>query len=170
VLSCEQDTIRVYKIPKPKPTLVNTELEPEKSSFNLIWNKPESWQEVQGHSMRLASFKIPHEGGYADLSITSFPGKSGGIAANVNRWLGQIGLEPMDSLGINKIQKNRIGKLGNYKYFKLINNDKERSAILASIFELQGHTLFIKCSLPFNSLEQIESDFIPFCGTLFFKN
>ena len=170
MLSCEQDTIRVYKIPKPKPTLVNTELDPEKSSFNLIWNKPESWQEVQGHSMRLASFKIPHEGGYADLSITSFPGKSGGIAANVNRWLGQIGLEPMDSLGINKIQKNRIGKLGNYKYFKLINNDKERSAILASIFELQDHTLFIKCSLPFNSLEKIESDFIPFCGTLFFKN
>ena len=170
MLSCEQDTIRVYKIPKPKPTLVNTELDPEKSSFNLIWNKPESWQEVQGHSMRLASFKIPHEGGYADLSITSFPGMSGGIAANVNRWLGQIGLEPMDSLGINKIQKNRIGKLGNYKYFKLINNDNERSAILASIFELQDHTLFIKCSLPFNSLEQIESDFIPFCGTLFFKN
>ncbi len=170
MLSCEQDSIRVYRIPKPKPTFGNTGIEPEKISFNLIWNKPESWQEVKGHSMRLASFKIPHERGYADLSITSFPGKSGGVAANVNRWLGQIGLEPMDSLGINKIQKNRIGKLGNYKYFKLINNDIEPSLILASIFELQGHTLFIKCSLPFHSLEKIESDFIQFCGTLFVKN
>ena len=47
--------------------------------------------------MRLASHKVSDEdGNEIDFSITSFPGDVGGLLANVNRWLGQIGLPPTD--------------------------------------------------------------------------
>ena len=169
--SCDREYIRVYKIPKP------TEMIEEKmpktvqvsNQINLTWNKPFGWEEVAGHSMRLASFNVPYTEGYADLSITSFPGKSGGVAANVNRWLGQIGMEPLDSKSINKIQNLKFGRLGSYKYFKLMGNIDTESAILASIFEIQDNTLFVKCLIPVRFADEIESDFIKFCGTLFVK-
>ena len=169
--SCEREYIRVYKIPKPAEMIERKMPKTVQGSnqINLTWNKPVGWEEVVGHSMRLASFNVPYAEGYADLSITSFPGKSGGVAANVNRWLGQIGMEPLDSKGIDKIQNLKVGRLGRYKYFKLMSNIDDKSAILASIFEIQDNTLFVKCLIPVRFADEIESDFIKFCGTLFVK-
>jgi len=38
----------------------------------------------------------------ADLGITSFPGGVGGEIANVNRWRGQLGLEPLSEENANR--------------------------------------------------------------------
>ena len=44
--------------------------------------------------MRLASYEVADKNGSRlDFSVTSFPGDVGGLLANVNRWLGQIGME-----------------------------------------------------------------------------
>jgi hypothetical protein len=53
--------------------------------------------------MRLASYKVSdEEGNKLDFSVTTFPGDVGGLLANVNRWLGQIGLEPTDEEGLKQ--------------------------------------------------------------------
>lgn len=53
--------------------------------------------------MRLASYKVNDaEGNELDFSVTSFPGDVGGLLANVNRWLGQIGVQPTDVEGLKE--------------------------------------------------------------------
>ncbi|WP_437205423.1 hypothetical protein [Planctomicrobium sp. SH664] len=72
---------------------------PEKSTPQFdepfTYTLPEGWSKSTGSSMRLASFAARHESGTADVSITKFPG-GGDDLANVNRWRGQVSLEPID--------------------------------------------------------------------------
>jgi len=65
------------------------------------WSIPTHWAPGQSSSMRLASYKVSdEEGNELDFSVTTFPGDVGGLLANVNRWLGQIGLESTDEVGL----------------------------------------------------------------------
>ena len=67
------------------------------------WTIPSNWTPGQASSMRLASYKVnDEEGNELDFSVTSFPGDVGGLLANVNRWLGQIGVEPTDEKGLKE--------------------------------------------------------------------
>ena len=169
MISCDSgDHIRTYRLPKPDKVSNNNIIdEKNKNDFSLKWKTPDTWIEVQGHSMRLASFNIPLSDGNGDVSITTFSGISGGIEANVNRWLGQIGLEPLSLVNIQKISLAGTGKLGDYKYFKLINDDKKETAILASIFQLEARTVFVKLSINAGEIIKVESDFRSFCESIF---
>ena len=56
---------------------------------------PTGWKPGKVSSMRLGSYSVEEEDGCSlDISITSFPGDLGGLMPNVERWLGQIGLQP----------------------------------------------------------------------------
>ncbi len=60
------------------------------------WVVPAGWRAVPGERpMRLATYEIPVDGGAVEVAVTRFPGDVGGMLANVNRWLGQIGLPPV---------------------------------------------------------------------------
>ena len=61
----------------------------------LTWSAPASWQAKAPGSVRKGSYAIVGNGGATgDLGITAFPGDTGGLHANINRWRGQIGLQP----------------------------------------------------------------------------
>ncbi|WP_415908074.1 hypothetical protein [Oleiharenicola sp. Vm1] len=69
----------------------------------LAWTAPASWQERAPGSIRKGSYTVPGEGGaVGDLSITAFPGDTGGLHANVNRWRGQVGLAPISDAEVEK--------------------------------------------------------------------
>jgi hypothetical protein len=54
---------------------------------------PEHWERKPATQMRVGNYAVSNDAGEAlDFSITSFPGEVGGILANVNRWLGQVGI------------------------------------------------------------------------------
>jgi len=55
---------------------------------------PAGWTEQDPGVMRKGSWKISAAGGSAELAVTAFPGDVGGRMANINRWRGQLGLEP----------------------------------------------------------------------------
>jgi hypothetical protein len=45
--------------------------------------------------MRIGSFAVKEGNDSSlDISVTAFPGDLGGLLPNVERWLGQIGLDP----------------------------------------------------------------------------
>lgn len=59
----------------------------------LKWSAPAHWQERAPGSVRKGSYTIVGDhGASGDLGITAFPGDTGGLHANINRWRGQIGL------------------------------------------------------------------------------
>lgn len=69
----------------------------------LVWTAPAQWQERAPGSIRKGSYTVPGEAGaVGDLSITAFPGDTGGLHANVNRWRGQIGLSPISDTEVEK--------------------------------------------------------------------
>ena len=166
LISCEKNKhVRTYRLPKidSKPTL--EEVQPS-VEFSVAWVKPESWIQGEGHSMRLASFNTPFSDGSGDVSVTTFGGSSGGIKLNVNRWLGQIGLESMSDSGIDAISVKKSGSLGEFSYFKLLNDKDQTTAILASIFQLKDRTVFVKLSSSATGVNEIENDFLKFCYSL----
>ena len=166
LISCEKDKhIRTYILPKIEAKPIAAEVQPN-VEFSVTWEKPESWIQVDGHSMRLASFNTPFSEGSGDVSVTTFGGSSGGITLNVNRWLGQIGLESMSDSGIDAISAKKTGFLGEFSYFKLLNDKDQTTAILASIFQLKDRTVFVKLSSSAIGVNEIENDFLKFCNSL----
>ncbi len=163
----KKDHIRTFRLPKTQDSkqMVNVKKE-KQSNSKLIWTTPSLWKEVPGHSMRLASFHVPCRKESGDLSITTLEGESGGIDANVNRWLGQIGLTPSSGVEINSLKKIKNGKLGQFSYFKLINYENEDQAILASIYNIRDTSVFVKLMSNLSCLMESENEFIKFCESL----
>jgi hypothetical protein len=65
-------------------------------SGSLAWAAPADWVAKPVGPMRKGSFAVKGtNGAEADLSITAFPGNTGGLLANLNRWRGQVGLPPL---------------------------------------------------------------------------
>ena len=63
---------------------------------NLTWTAPATWTAMPDRPMRKATFSVKGaDGTTADLSITAFPGDTGGLLANLNRWRGQVSLPPL---------------------------------------------------------------------------
>ena len=59
------------------------------------WFIPEGWEPGKKSSMRIGSFSVQDGNDSSlDISVTAFPGDLGGLLPNVERWLGQIGLNP----------------------------------------------------------------------------
>ena len=68
---------------------------PTASGESLTWTAPANWIAKPTGPMRKGSFSVKGDGIEADLSITAFPGSTGGLLANLNRWRGQLGIAPI---------------------------------------------------------------------------
>ncbi|HEU6446877.1 MAG TPA: hypothetical protein VFV23_00380 [Verrucomicrobiae bacterium] len=56
------------------------------------WNVPSDWKEVSGGQFLVAKFLINNDAAAVNVSMSA--GDGGGLDANVNRWRGQLGLQP----------------------------------------------------------------------------
>ncbi len=60
----------------------------------LAWDLPSGWKEAAAKPPVTAAFAVAgHD--RIDASITVLPGSAGGMLPNLNRWRGQMGLQPM---------------------------------------------------------------------------
>ncbi|HTV43156.1 MAG TPA: hypothetical protein VMF08_21505 [Candidatus Sulfotelmatobacter sp.] len=72
---------------------------PQASSGQPNWTIPAGWQPVSAGQFLVAKFKINGDNSTtANVNVSSSTGDGGGLAANVNRWRGQIGLPPVDEI------------------------------------------------------------------------
>ena len=134
----------------------------------LTWTAPAHWQAKQLSSFRRGSYSVPGEGGAsADLAITAFPGDTGGLFANVNRWRGQIGLPPVAEAGLEAaIQRLDVNG------FKIILVDATGTAngqpvrLLGAMVPHEGQTWFFKLSGPEAVVAQEQASFREFLSTI----
>ncbi|MFP6902418.1 MAG: hypothetical protein VCB81_02045 [Verrucomicrobiia bacterium] len=87
---------------------------PEKIEVHTIPaepSPPESWGLDSPFGPEKARFSISATNGMATVSLTVLQGDGGGLLGNVNRWRGQLGLEPLDeaSLGSGVQSVNSLG-------------------------------------------------------------
>jgi hypothetical protein len=116
---CGRDDVKVYKVdstdtvatpPPPAPaaspsgmpaTMPNGLPAPDNSGLpKLKYTLPDGWKEKPPTQLRVASFDIAEGGKTADVSVIPLGPMSGGDAANVNRWRGQVGQSPLDDAGL----------------------------------------------------------------------
>lgn len=87
--ACDDNGVHAYRAPKQH---VHTHADEAPS---VTWIAPQGWESVASdQQMRLATFRPGP--GLPEVSLTAFPGDTGGLLANINRWRGQIGLGPID--------------------------------------------------------------------------
>ncbi len=178
----EDESVRKYQLPKSPPEQAETppapaiqssttmpqtpEIAKHESKSGWTWKKPDSWQDSQGSSMRMASFSVPAGDETGDCSVMTLGGMAGGIDANINRWRGQIGLPEQSSEEIAAAYQKIPTLAGKCIYVKLINEAKPESAILAAMIPQTAETLFVKCTASKAAVEKIEPEFIEFCKSL----
>ena len=107
---CGNDDVKVYKVAKaddstPAPNAAPAAAPGEMGvppaaaqpgGPQLKWTLPDGWTSKPAGEMRLASFSAPGKNGNTvDISIVPLPGMAGGDLNNVNRWRGQVGLDPI---------------------------------------------------------------------------
>ena len=110
LLGCaEQKGIQVYTIPaEPTP--------------------PESWSLATPSSFEKARFTVSEFGGSANVSMTVMQGDGGGLLENVNRWRGQLGLDPIEEKDLKDVLKPVKG-LGKDAHLVDINGTSRRSQL-----------------------------------------
>jgi hypothetical protein len=100
---CENRETRVYRVPKP---LAASHVAPPAAHAahqsaahprraHVHWQLPKGWEELPPSEMRMGDFRVHGADGRAEVTIIPLAGLAGSDVDNVNRWRGQVGLEPI---------------------------------------------------------------------------
>lgn len=134
----------------------------------LTWTAPSNWTAKPLGQMRKGSFSLPGaSGGEADLSIISFPGEAGGIAENLNRWRGQIHLDPLsptDLAGSAHTIANAGLRFTVVDYTGTTGTGPTR--LLGAVLPLEKETYFFKLMGPEAVVAQHKDAFMDFLKTV----
>ena len=118
---CDRDSVKVYQAdasdtattpppaaaPGTMPATMPDGLDvPDNSGQpQLKYTLPDGWKEKALTQMRVASFEVSENGKAADISVIPLGAMSGGDAANVNRWRGQVGQSPLDETAVAQLSE-----------------------------------------------------------------
>ena len=138
----QSTTLRAGKTPVRAIAPSLPPAQPASSGHQPTWDAPEHWERKPATQMRVGNYAVSNEAGEAlDFSITSFPGEVGGILANVNRWLGQVGMSPTDEQGLSQYLSDRMI---DEKPAKLVLAESDEQALYAAILLHKGRSWFLK--------------------------
>ena len=109
------------------------------------WQVPAGWQEVPAGQFLVAKFNITGSGGAtAAVNVSMSAGDGGGLAANVNRWRGQLGLPPETEM----LQPPQIDVAGGKASLMDISGKDARTGqptrLVGVIVPMNGQTWFYK--------------------------
>lgn len=97
--SCKKAQVRVYDVPKQQASQrTQSPSQPASTaqrSGSVVWQKAGHWEELPPTAFRKGNYRHQSETGVVEITVSSFPGDTGGLLANVNRWLGQAGQSPI---------------------------------------------------------------------------
>ena len=136
------------------------------------WEKPGGWEEIAPTSMRVANFRLG-EGGMGECYLTALPGAGGGMAANINRWRRQMGLEAWTDEEIAALETTTL--LNQPAPFAAFDGTfsgmggagtKENYRLLGAILSYDQFTLFVKMTGPVDVVRKEEKAFKDFCASL----
>jgi hypothetical protein len=132
----------------------------------IRWKTPENWTEVPSSSMRYASFSAPaKEGAKVDISVVTFPGDGGNDADNINRWRGQIGLEPLDP----NVVASQVAPLKTADTtFSTTDIASEKTRTIAAWTRRDGRVWFFKATGPNTAVEKEKLNFVKFIESIRF--
>lgn len=129
---------------------------------------PEHWVAQPLGTMRKGSWRVPVEGSdaFIDVSVLVFPGDTGGLLANVNRWRGEVGLPDVTAATLqNGLEKRTVG---DHPAHTMYLKGASRST-LGAIVPVGDGTWFFKATGPTPAVDAEQTEFSRFLETVRFK-
>lgn len=120
----------------------------------FAWTAPDGWapKPIGPMQMRIGSFAVPGPEGSdpGDCSIIFLGGSAGGLEANVNRWRGQLGLEPAGIEAVKALLQPVDMPDGSPAHLVVLSAAADREpapsdqSMLIGMLDVQDGTLFAK--------------------------
>lgn len=161
--ACHRLEVNVYNAPKDEqaPVLVDSAVEAH-DHLHISWSLPTGWKQIPGSQMRVATLVPPEGKGKAELSIVQLSGEAGGDLANINRWRGQLGLEPVSSLAG---QTDTVGTAAGKTLVVDLKGEGGQS-MMAAILKDGDASWFFKMAGPSAVVAGLKGDFRTFLRSL----
>ena len=162
---CDDNEIKTYRVSKEASDNASTvaqksmeaaasgatgSSEPAATSPPAILQAPKNWEVQARTSMRAASYIVKGDAGtVADVSLIILDGGAGNTLDNVNRWLGQLGQQPISAERLSAISQKITTALGEAAVVDLEGLPQGADAakdgrILAAIAKRNNETWFFK--------------------------
>jgi hypothetical protein len=144
------------------------DMTPDASTKEIAWKVPEGWIEQKASSVRLGSFLVKGpNGSQADISVVPLSGEAGGDLSNINRWRGQIQLEPISASDFPN-QSQTISAAG--KKMVYVNMANQNKRLIAAIYHSPEKTWFFKMTGDDAVVQAQESAFRQFLKSMTFHD
>lgn len=112
------------------------------------WQVPATWKEVDRSTFLVAKFRASGEGAAtADINVSMSSGDAGGLLSNVNRWRGQLGLEPFSADALAKSVKTVEAGGVKISFVEMSGKDArtgQPTALVGAMTPRSGETWFYK--------------------------
>jgi hypothetical protein len=144
------------------------------SSKEIEWTVPSGWQEQPPSSMRVGSFLAKGSNGHnADISVVPLSGDAGGDLANINRWRGQINLEPISEAELPQISQSiapagRSMLLVDIVSREPLVEDRYPKRLIAATYKRGSRTWFFKMTGEDKTVQETKPAFLQFLKSLRF--
>lgn len=166
--SCKDEEIRTYRVAtdptpeSPAPSAVEPKAKPpENTNQSVSWQAPEDWKPEKAGQFLTASYTLPSGG---RVTVSKLAGDGGGLAANVNRWRGQVDLKPLAEQDVAGQPLKVTDSDFEMQLFNLTaeNSAPDAEGILAGVLPLKAETWYFKFTGPVAVLRKTEGLFAEF--------
>jgi hypothetical protein len=168
--ACKRDDVQVYEVPQEKGALQSSLA--ATAPAQIKWQTPAGWTELPASQMRVASFSVKDKDNQeAQTTIIPLPNLAGKDLENVNRWRGQVGLQPINaSILATQIQTVKIAGMDGQLY-DMAGTPPDQSQvirILGAILNREGTSWFVKMTGSDTLVASQKSTFIEFLKNISF--
>ncbi|MEM8714029.1 MAG: hypothetical protein AAGG01_24055, partial [Planctomycetota bacterium] len=137
----------------------------------LLYDVPEGWEELPRAQFRDINLRLLRDPS-AEMVLTFLQSDGGGLVPNIDRWRGQVGMEPMTQTEIAALTTRTVfGRDATYvelfgPYQGMRGPKIEDGGIFGAIFSQGGGTLFVKMTGSREVLEAEREHFHAFLDSL----
>jgi hypothetical protein len=171
--SCKDDEIHTYRVatdptsdsPGPAAADAVPKDEPPHDeaapSDSVVWQVPGDWKLEKAGQFVTAAYILPDGG---KVTVSKLAGDGGGLAANINRWRGQVGLKPLAGKDVSGQPLKIADSTEEMQLFNLTseNSAADSQGILAGVLPLKTETWYFKFSGPVGVIRKAEGVFAEF--------
>ena len=169
--SCGDEEIRTYKVATDEPEKVVAAAVEEAPhdhaahSNAVTWQALPDWDQDAPSQFLTAAYKLP---GGGRVTVSKLGGDGGGLAANVNRWRGQVGMEPAPESDLGGLPEPVPGSDKQLLLYNLAPESLAADAdgILAAVLPLASETWYFKFTAPAGILREKGGTFMDFLRTI----
>lgn len=158
-IGCRKPEIQVYDTAKDTNAAARPLAQspaPAPAPPPVTWVPAPGWQELPPTEFRKGNYLYSDDTGSAEITVTAFPGSTGGVLANANRWLRQASLPEIGDTKLKEVAtevKLSATQKATVLDLKADSPAPDSTRIFAAIIPFQGQTWFLKMTGPHATVE-----------------